>query len=222
MKRTLPVWILLVAAGPALAQGEGLVQRIDPRAEVAPVTTRSAGHVEGKPVVRKPRTRAEHSVIIEAPVAEVWAYLSDNTKARDWSIFFHHITSLDDLDGAVGATRRCFVFADETGRYWDETVVGTEFHRTRHIDMYDIVGYKVPGSNTYHYDVWQLYEALGPSRTKLTFRTAPAKGSGFGQHLVWAVSRRKTNRIFKANLENIKAAIEQGDAYERIHAYDPD
>lgn len=210
MTARLTVCLTLFLLAPALAGGgDGMTQVLDPGAEVAP--TQSATAV----VVRKPKLRAEASVEIAAPADEVWAYLSDNAKAREWSVYFHHITTLDP----EAHTRRCYVNADESGKRWDERVVGEVPSRVRHIDMYAMVDYKVPGSHHYHYDVYQLLEPLGPNRTRLTFRSAPAKGSGLTQHLIWLGARRKTSEVFAQNLANIAAAIEEGAAYQRRFAY---
>lgn len=213
--RHLAAFVCLALAGPALAQGEhqGLSQAVNPGGAVAPTTTSAVpSHTL---VVRKPKQRAEASVVIEASPAAVWDYLSDNSKAEEWSVYFHHIATLD----AAAQTRRCFMNADESGKRWDERVVGIALHRVRHIDMYNMTEYGVPGVQNHHYDVYQLYERLGPNRTKLTFRTAPAKGASFGQHLLWAAARRKTAKIFAQNLVNIKAAIEQGADYQRRYPY---
>ena len=207
-------WVLVAAslafALPALQAGDdedqgGFVQVVEPA--TAPV---------GTPEVRRPWLRAEGSIEIAAPVERVWAYVGDSTRAREWSIYFHHISPLPGPpDGQVGALRRCFRRADEQGTRWDERVRGGERLRVRHIVSYDFVG--IPVTKGAETDVWQLYESLGPDRTRLTFRTAPVKGTNLANRLSFAGSRRRAAEIFQKNLENIAAAIE---GRPQVHPYE--
>ena len=68
--------------------------------------------------------------------------------------------------------------------------------------------------------VHQIYEKVDSKKTKLTFASeyiGPLE-LDIIQALLPAAS--ETERIFMANLENIKAAIEQGDEYQRPHPYE--
>jgi uncharacterized protein YndB with AHSA1/START domain len=167
-----------------------------------------------------PRIHSQHSVEIDAPVEAVWAYVGDSTLATEWSVYFHHITPLGGGDGRVGALRRCFRRADEKGVRWDETVEEIVPLRLRRLKTFNVRGRRAPGSNVGEFDVWQIYEPLGPNRTRLTFATAPVAGSKRVTRFYFRAARGRTTRIFRENLENIAHAIEQGAAYQRIHPFD--
>jgi len=172
-----------------------------------------------------------HAVEIAAPVEAVWAYVGDSGRADEWSVYFDHISPLPESpvpDGRVGALRRCFRRADETGVWWDEEVVALRPQTHREIRTYALRGFRWPlqvlaGRVTYR--VGQDYEALGPERTRLTFSTelrspdvAPARWL-FGRLLAGEVVR-----IFRLNLENIRAAVEAAHRavpYDRPHPYEP-
>ena len=56
---------------------------------------------------------ARVSVVIDVPASYLWDFLSDNSKARQWSVFFDRIEDLpsnpnvENVDG-LGARRRCY------------------------------------------------------------------------------------------------------------------
>ena len=171
-----------------------------------------------------------HAVEIAAPLDDVWAYVGDSGRAGEWSVYFDHIAPLPESpvpDGRVGALRRCYRRADETGVTWDEEVVALDPMRYREIRTYDLRGFRPvlqAGATFTEYCVGQHYEALGPERTRLTFSTDLRRPDlGLAR---WAFGRTAPEvvRIFRLNLENIQAAVEaahRGEPYDRPHPYEP-
>ena len=176
---------------------------------------------------------AEAEVVIDAPIEAVWAYVGESRYARAWSVYFHHITpqqtSGSAPDGALGALRTCYRRADETGVQWDEAVVMAEQEDTvwtRRLRSFNLRGFSgVPGllDGRTTYAVEQQYVALGPRQTALRFRTHLEPGSDALLRLAFRFYAREVERIFRLNLENIKAAVEadvRGVAYVRLHPYE--
>lgn len=159
------------------------------------------------------------SIIIDAPVAKVWRYASDSTKASDWSVYFDHISPLpgEFTDGKVGSLRRCFKYADESGEYWDEVTIEVIPERSRKIVSYNFTNYPLPilYRNQYAF-VRQLYESVGENQTKMTFQTIRPKNSKFVWKIIFRKTRDEVGEIFHLNLENIKAAIE---GQNRLHPW---
>ncbi len=151
-----------------------------------------------------------HSVVINAPIDQVWAYASDSSKAKDWSVFFDHISPLPGTrDGQVGALRRCYRYREEIPPYWDEIVVILEPPKTRVITTYNLTGFKfewlTKGSYVF---VRQLYRELEGQRTEVIFETNYSKESGFLTKVGFFIAKKDTIDIFRKNLMNIKLAIE--------------
>jgi len=222
-----PVCLLLfLAAGLAPvgsaqeAERDGAAQRLDAAAEPAdrdPPPVVDA--IPEPPTGFWRRSAPGASIVIEAPVEAVWAYMGDSSKAREWSVFFHHITPLPGTpDGEVGAVRRCFRNADEEGKRWDEVLAGVEPLRRRYVVAHAVQGFRPRPINRETWHVWQVYEPLGPDRTRLTLRSAPRSRGVAGRTLGWLTARR-TRRIYRENLANIKAAIEQGADYARVFPF---
>ncbi|HEV2132411.1 MAG TPA: SRPBCC family protein, partial [Longimicrobiaceae bacterium] len=170
--------------------------------------------------LRRPIEIAE-SVTIEAPVEEVWSYLGDSGNARQWSVFFHHIAPLDSLDGRLGAERRCFRNPDRSGIRWDETVIALVPHRERRIHVYNLAGFALPRADRSEFETRQLYERPSPGTTRLTFTAELREPRDLLTRLLFRLTRSETERIFRRNLANIKAAVEQKDAYKRLHDWEP-
>lgn len=170
--------------------------------------------------LQKPVAISE-SVTIDAPVEEVWSYLGDSGNARQWSVFFHHIAPLDSLDGRLGAKRRCFRNPDGSGIRWDETVIALVPHRERRIHVYALAGFALPRADRSEFETSQLYERVSPGITRLTFTAELREPRDPITRLLFRLTRGETERIFRLNLANIKAAVEQQDAYERLHDWEP-
>ena len=163
--------------------------------------------------------KAGESVIIDAPVEKVWEYASNSNNAKEWSVYFDHISPLPGIpDGQVGALRRCFRRADETGMFWDEEVKVIRPLEYREIRTFNINGYREAKLNSVEYKVEQIYEKLNDQKTRLTFNASLAKG--WDLQAVYYILRdfRAGNRVFRLNLENIKAQIE---GHGRPHPYEP-
>ena len=80
-----------------------------------------------------------HSVVINAPVKEVWDFLSDNRHAKGWSVIFDHIRPLESspvAEGQIGALRRCFRNDNEEGFFWDERTLTAEPYKRRTLRTY--------------------------------------------------------------------------------------
>ncbi|MEO0560297.1 MAG: SRPBCC family protein, partial [Bacteroidota bacterium] len=174
--------------------------------------------------------RHAYGVEIGAPIEAVWGYAGDSHKANEWSVYFDHISLLPESpvpDGQVGALRRCYRRADETGVTWDEEVVALEPHRAREIRTYALQGFRplmqdVVGWTQYR--VAQHYEALGAEQTRLTFSTDVLRPALPPARWLFGAFADEVVRIFRLNLENIAAAIEaeqRGEVYVRPHPYEP-
>ena len=171
-----------------------------------------------------------HAVEIAAPLEAVWAYAGDSGRAGEWSVYFDHISPLPESpvpDGRVGALRRCYRRADETGVTWDEEVVALVSGAYREIRTYALRGFRPAlqvGAAFTEYRVGQHYEALGPDRTRLTFSTDLRRPDLGPARWLFGRTAPEVVRIFRLNLENIAAAVEaahRGEPYVRPHPYEP-
>jgi len=167
---------------------------------------------------------------IQAPLEDVWTYAGDSLRATEWSVYFDHISPLPESpvsDGQIGALRRCFRRAVETGPMWDEEVVALVPMRYREIRTYQLQNFRWPvqiAATRTEYRVGQHYESLGPEHSRLTFSTDLIRPRGPLAQAAFSLFSRDVKRIFHLNLDNIRAAIEakhQGEPYQRPHAYDP-
>lgn len=165
----------------------------------------------------------EESIEINAPIEKVWDYISDNSKAREWSVYFHHISSLPGIeDGAVGSNRRCFRSEDESGIYWDEMVLETTLLKYREILAYNFNGFEKEVFNNALFFVHQNLSDLGNNKTMLTFSTEKIRPESVLNSLDYISAKGETEKIFKLNLTNIREAIEAGlnsREYKRKHPY---
>ncbi|PHS62446.1 MAG: hypothetical protein COB09_15330 [Thalassobium sp.] len=167
-----------------------------------------------------------HSVVINAPVKEVWDFLSDNRHAKGWSVIFDHIRPLESspvAEGQIGALRRCFRNDNEEGFFWDERTLTTEPYKRRTLRTYNVSNTSWELFERFQFTAYQLYEDLGNGTTRLTFEgdlDDHTKYSVF-EHFVFWVSQFEGERVFRLNLENIKAMIEQKDAFDRPHPWEP-
>lgn len=169
----------------------------------------------------------KYSVTINSPQEEVWHYLSDNKNAHKWSIFFDHITTLESDDptiseGGIGSIRRCFRNPDETGITWDEVTVNTKPYEFRQIHTYNVQHWPYKDFNELEFNVYQTYEDLGNGKTKLSFATDLKTPMTAYAKWMFYLAKWETERIFQANMENIKAHIEQGqlENYQRPHLWE--
>jgi hypothetical protein len=193
----------------------------------------------------RPTTYAQASVVIDAPIEDVWEYNSHNEFARDWSVYFYKIVSCPDefcpenallQPSDVGFTRRSFRQENEEGVRWDETTIKitkSESKYYKQIRAFNFHGYpKILGVNINNGEflVEQFLEHVGDNKTKITFRAGLIKRNqlekrvGRIQYFSWKngfkfFTKKTVARLFKENLVNIKVAIELGSNYKRVYPY---
>jgi Polyketide cyclase / dehydrase and lipid transport len=150
------------------------------------------------------------SVVIEAPCEDAWTYIGNSSNARQWSVFFSHITPLAGTppDGTVGAVRRCFRRPDEAGITWDEELVEVVPLERRTIHVFNLRGFRAPRAVGTEFVTTQTYERLDPRQTRVTFSCWLDRPKDAIQRVIFWKSHWETARIFRVNLENIKAAVE--------------
>jgi len=167
--------------------------------------------------------QSTYTVTINAPIEAVWDYASDSSKAVEWSVFFTHIESLPGIeDGKVGSLRRCFRRHDETGVMWDEEVVEIRPLEYRQIRTFNIRGFNDPQFEDVEFKVEQHYEKIDETTSRLTFSSELKEPMNPMVILKLLFTVSEGRRIFRLNLENIKAAIEAGEHYQRPHPYEPE
>ena len=174
--------------------------------------------------------------VIKAPVAETWTYASNSSRAREWSVFFDHITPVTGVgkprDGTVGSVRICYRNPDERGERWSERTISFTRERSRHIRTFDLHGftggYLVSSGQ---FDVLQDYHDEGHGTSSLRFTTTVHRRDGMLGLLAYPVQKAifsvgpyddHTRWTFKVNLENIRAAVEaahNGARYVEPHRW---
>jgi hypothetical protein len=151
------------------------------------------------------------TVLIEASLNEVWDYVSDSTRANEWSVFFDHISPLPGKfpDGEVGSFRRCFRMANESGARWDELTIQVRPKESRKIVTFNLFGFGFERLLKGNYMfVRQLYRQTDKGHTELTFQTIASPENNLASKFAFHISRKQTTRIFRENLENIKSVLE--------------
>ncbi len=160
-----------------------------------------------------------YSVVVEAPVEKVWAYVSKSDHAKDWSVYFSHISALPGIkDGEIGSVRRCFRQADERGPTWDEEVVEVISEKYRQIRTYNLQNFPEKNASVVQFRVHQRFEVLSPTQTKLTFATELIGPWTWDVIQEGLAARSETLRIFEKNLINIKSHIEGRPS---VYPYEP-
>jgi uncharacterized protein YndB with AHSA1/START domain len=152
----------------------------------------------------------EHTVEVEAPLNEVYDFLSNSNNAKRWSVFVDHINTLNAdsiTDGKVGSRRRCFCKADETGTQWDELISEVEPYQRRQLLIYNLKEFSMTADNL---ATNQFYETLPGDRCKLTF-TVFFKGDqpGIWDWFKTKLAAYKIQDIFERNMDNIKRIVEE-------------
>ena len=168
---------------------------------------------------------SSYSVVIDAPVNTVWDFLSDNRNAKGWSVIFDHISPMASspvAEGQIGALRRCFRNDNEQGFFWDERTLTSEPYKERTLRTYNVSNTSWELFEKFQFTAYQKYQDLGNGQTRLTFEgdlDDYTKYSVFERFIFW-VSQHEGERVFRLNLENIKAMIEQGENYQRPHPWE--
>jgi hypothetical protein len=160
-------------------------------------------------------------VEIDAPIEVVWAYISDSSKAAEWSIFFDHIAPLPGVpDGQVGALRRCYRCADRSGLTWDEQVMQIQAPYFREIRTYALRGFNIFGAGTAAFRVHQSLRRLGPHRTELIFSSSVEEPRPSVWNLYFmGYATAEAGLIVQKNVENIKYFIENPRGVSPPHAF---
>lgn len=149
---------------------------------------------------------------INAPSSAVYAYLGNSSNAAKWSVFVNHIVPLntDEVpDGKPGSFRRCFQNKDETGMIWDEEITVADPAKRRQLTIFNMKNFPIMTDGL---ATEQLYDSLGPTKTRLRF-TLFFKDvkPGLMDELKMYVAAWEVSRIYRANLQNIKANVEATD-----------
>ncbi len=151
-----------------------------------------------------------HTVEVEAPLPEVYDFLSNSDNAKRWSVFVNHITTLNGdsvPDGQVGSRRRCFCKADETGTQWDELISEIEPYKRRQLLIYNLKDFSMTADNL---ATNQFYEPISDNKCKLTF-TVFFNGNqpGMWNWFKTKLAAYKILDIFERNMDNIKRIVEE-------------
>lgn len=192
-----------------------------------------------------PKNVAKASIIINAPIEDVWDYTNDDRNARKWSVYFYKITACPQDEcpenitkraGDVGYVRRCFKYEDETRKYWDEKTIFVEKGEkkwVRTIVASNFFGVKAMGFHKKGQAlVKNIFERVGKNKTKLTFITGLIKRSentsspnriqyAFWKFVTKNSTIKRTRKYFYMNLVNIKKSIEDKEDYKRVFPYNP-
>jgi len=193
------------------------------------------------------KSNVSESVVINASIEDVWEYNSINENAREWSVYFYKIVACptDDCPSNnllqshdIGFTRRCYKTQDEQGVYWDEKTTKIEKDLENKYFYKQMIAFNFNNllnfmnfSKKGEFLVEQFYKRLSKNQTKLTFKTSLikrkelAKKTSRFEYFAWKTyfalkGKRDIRKTFKKNLINIKAAIEQGDNFQRVHPFE--
>ena len=152
----------------------------------------------------------KESILIDAPVEQVYAYLGNSDNASEWSIYVDHIATLNSdqiSDGEQGSIRRCFVNANESGKRWDEEVLLVEFNTRRRLSCYNYVGFKVTAGTL---NTEQIYEETKDGNCLLSFTLFfPPGESTFWKRIKMYYEAYEVAEVFQKNLKNIQKFNEQ-------------
>ena len=169
---------------------------------------------------RYPHRYLNASVYIKAKKEIVFSALGDSENTRKWSVFVHHINTLNKVDfedGSVGSVRRCFQNEDERGLRWDEEIVLNEHNQKRRLTIFNMVDF---GIESNYLRTEQFYETVKEG-CNLTFTLfyEPISSISYLDEFKLYLTAYKVHRIFEKNLKNIKNLVEQGDAYKRLYPF---
>jgi uncharacterized membrane protein len=150
-----------------------------------------------------------NEVIINAPIDEVFSYLGNSANAKKWSVFVSDIVPLNShkiKDGEKGSVRRCFVKKEYLEQaYWDEEITKVIENKSRILKIYNFHNFPVHADGLL---TEQRYYKLDANRTKLVFSLYYENQPGFEDCIKTYYSSFEIHNIFKRNMNNIKANIE--------------
>ena len=162
----------------------------------------------------------ESSIEINSSKKHAFSVLGNSNNARKWSVFVHHISTLNPneiTDGSVGSIRRCYQNEDESGLQWDEKIIINEINKRRRLSIFNMVHFDMSADDLM---TDQIYED-SKNGCKLTFTIFfdSTKEISLIDELKMYFAAYTAKDIFDKNLVNIKYLIEKGDAYKRIHSF---
>lgn len=176
-----------------------------------------------------------HTVSIAAPIKKTWDYGSDSTRAKEWSVYFDHITPIEGdgrpKDGTIGSFRICYRNEDESGPCWSETTEAATALEHREIRTFELENFPFGFVAKYsEFEVHQDYISVDENSSKLRFRSRPKRAKGVMglllfplQKMVYLSMGRPVGLlVFVWNLENIAEAVQSrhaGREYVRPHPY---
>jgi hypothetical protein len=166
----------------------------------------------------------KESVVINAPLEAVWAYVGNSDNAKEWSVYFSHIKPIAGPDGQVGGIRRCFRRSDETKNRWDEKTLELKPMTYRKIHTYGLQGFPDESFNSAEFHVHQRFDESADKKTvTLSFGSELLKPSDPLSLVKFLWHSGEVSRVISLNLKNIKEAIEsrhQNRPYVRPHPYE--
>jgi hypothetical protein len=172
----------------------------------------------------------KESIVINAPLDEVWSYVGNSDNAKEWSIYFSHIKPISGPDGEVGGVRRCFRRSDETKNRWDEKTLELKPKTYRKIHTYALQGFPDSYFNRAEFHVHQRFvESSDKKSVSLTFGSELLKPLDPISLMRFLWHSGEVSRVIGLNLANIKEAIEarhqnrpyiRPHPYEEVHAWD--
>jgi ribosomal protein L20A (L18A) len=151
----------------------------------------------------------KHTVEIDAPVETVYQFLGNSANASRWSVFVHHIKTLNAnevSDGSVGSIRRCYCNANEQGRMWDELITENIPNKKRQLEIYNLKDFPMTANSL---ATEQIYEQTSDGKCRLTFtvffkNVRPALADLIKMH----IGSYRIKSIFKKNMYNIQQMVE--------------
>lgn len=160
------------------------------------------------------------SVTISMSKDSVYNVLGNSENARKWSVFVHHINTVNSsqiMDGTVGSIRRCYQNKDESGLRWDEEVIINKKNRTRRLSIFNMIHFDMSAD---YLMTDQIYEDIEDG-CKLTFTLffVVSKDIPFMDEIKMYFAAYAIEDIFQKNLINIKHLVEEGVYYQRVHSF---
>ena len=160
------------------------------------------------------------SVTISASKDSVFNILGNSENARKWSVFVHHINTVNSSeikDGEVGSIRRCYQNKDESGLRWDEEVLVNKKSRKRRLSIFNMIHFDMSAD---YLLTDQIYEE-SEGRCKLTFTLFfdLTKDISFTDEIKMYFAAYTIEDIFQKNLINIKHLVEEGVIYQRVYPF---
>ncbi|MBI3237920.1 MAG: SRPBCC family protein [Flavobacteriia bacterium] len=151
----------------------------------------------------------KYTIDIKATPDSVFRFLGNSNNARRWSVFVHHISSLNSdsiTDGTPGSRRRCFCDSAEMGTQWDETITEVIPNQKRRLICYDFKHFSM---TTDGLTTEQVYKTLPDGNCRLSFSLfVDGEQPSFFERMKIYVAAFRVQSIFERNVQNVKAICE--------------